>query len=148
MKKLAWLLLLSVFQVLICSCDINSFSAGSYAYAENVYSGCKGDTIINRLKRLKASGVYDNASSYPDGPNEPPSPYYSFYFFSRENNCILLTAVPTGGFNKESALLLVSVKGPNPTSKWQDFNHGLDKKQQERITDWFNKKIKPAISCD
>ncbi|NVO32863.1 hypothetical protein [Hymenobacter lapidiphilus] len=142
MKTIAWIMLL-----LGCALSSCGGFAGSYGYAEDVNSACRRDTIISRLTRLKASGLYDHPYSFPDGPSEPPSPYYSFYFYSKENNCILFTVV-SPGYDKEAAVLLVSVKEPRPDSQWQDFNHGLDEQRQQKVLAWFNEKIKPTITCN
>ncbi len=142
MKKLAVLLGLLV-SALGSSCDL--FSAGSFPFAEAVPSACPGDTVIHRFARLKARGEYNPGPDFPDGPNEPPSPYHNFYFYSRENNCILYTAVASGTW-KSSTVLLVSLKAPPATSEWQDFNHGLDKERQQKVLAWFNDKIKPVIA--
>lgn len=144
MKKPAWPLLLLV-PALVSSCDM--FSAGSYPYAESVYSACRRDTLISRLTRLKASGAYDHVYSFTDGPAEPSSPYYSFYFYSKETRCILFAVVGAGFGNREDAVLLVSLKEPRPDSHWQDFNHGLDEQRQRQVIAWFDEKIKPAITC-
>ncbi len=128
--------------MLVSSCDV--FSAGSYPYAEDVYSACRRDTLISRLTRLKASGAFDHPYSFADSPRK--SPYAGFYFYSKENNCILFTVV-SPGFDKESAVLLVSLKQPRPDSQWQDFNHGLDEQRQQKVMAWFDRNIKPAITC-
>jgi len=141
MKK--WALILLPALSALASCDLNAFSAGSYPYAEQVSSACPRDSVVARLTRLKASGAYDNAYSFPDGPSES-GPYYQFYFFSRETNCIVLVAV-TGA--RKSLVLLASIKEPQAGSKWQDINHGLAKERQLRVLSWFNKVIQPRLMC-
>ncbi|KAA9339374.1 hypothetical protein F0P96_01785 [Hymenobacter busanensis] len=137
--------LLFMLLALTSSCDL--FSAGAHPFAEAVYSDCPRDTIISRLIQLKATGKYDHPNSFSDGKSDAYPTYYYFYFYSREQNCVLLTAV-TPGFDKKKALVLVSAKEPSTNSKWIDFNHGLYPKRQEAIIHWFNTEIKPALGCD
>ncbi|GAB3639107.1 hypothetical protein GCM10027422_46980 [Hymenobacter arcticus] len=146
MKNFAWVLF-PLLQSLTSSCDIRSFSAGSYPYAESVTSNCRRDYIISKLTSLKSDSKYNNTYSFPDGPNESPSPYYSFYFFSSENNCIVHMAVGPG-FDKNAALLIVGIKEAYSNSPWVDFNHGLVKDRQKKIMTWFNKEIQPSIICE
>ena len=76
--------LLFILELLTVSCDMQKFAAGSYPYAERIRIDYLGDSIVKRLIILKNYWPLQLKRFFADGAKKENTPWYDFYFFSRE----------------------------------------------------------------
>ena len=144
----ATVFLLFILDLLTVSCGMQKFAAGSYPYAERIRIDCPGDSIVKRLIILKSTGRYSYSDFYADGAGKENSPWYDFYFYSRERKFLLHLNVITHT-PKAATISLINIKdfSTNTDDQWLEINRHVSADKKQEVMSWFEKEIRPAIDC-
>ena len=82
------LIIYFLLAALVSACGV--FGAGSHVFCEVIPVALPHDEVIQRLTRIKASGRFEDARSFPDGTGEEEVwAMHHFYFYDPEHQFLV-----------------------------------------------------------
>ena len=125
----------------------NSFSAGSYAYAEIYHYDVSANNLINKISSLKEKDstlVPPTFLHLTDGKSDSLDHWYSIYFYNKNKNEIIFIWIRANG--KQSAnLAFVGVNQGLSLGNWKYINKDYQRDKNNKKKEEFRQLILDKI---
>ena len=139
--------ILFIFFLKLTACN---FGAGSYSYAETYELNYSEEVIKKAINEFKLDNpdflvpktTIKNQGSYDliDEQLKEPSYWYSFYFYYKNENKILLTLVRSVSQGK-SLIAFVSINAGLDLGHWKDINKDFSSSEDKQEKKIFEERI-------
>jgi hypothetical protein len=129
---------------LISSCGM--LGAGSHVYCETITLACPSDSIIQRLIKLKATGRFEDARSFPDGLGGEQWVLHDFFFYDPEHQFLVRMEVPLHT-PTTTKLHIAGIKDFTAGTEWLGFAD-VQAEKKKILWTWFDRVVRPALVCN
>ena len=139
-----WLVSYCFLAAILSSCTM--FGAGSHVYCETVTVHCPSDSIIQQLTKLKGTGRFEDARSFPDGPGGDTGAFHDFFFYDAEQQVLVRLEVPLHT-PKNTEIHLAGIKDFRSGTEWIGFAN-VPAEKKKVVGAWFDQVARPVLACE
>lgn len=122
------------------------FGAGSHVYCETATVHCPSDSVIQQLTKLKATGRFEDARSFPDGPGGDTWVLHNFFFYDSEHQFLVRLEVPLHT-SKNTEIHLAGIKDFMSGTEWIGFAD-VPAEKKKVVWAWFGQVVRPVLACE